>query len=135
MTAERRTQSRKGQPPYSRSTNFARERRLRDLDAQAAALLEGNPELAARTRDYLNGKVSTMKRRTKKMQPALSDGERRLNLRVPVALLDRGDALVPVVAADAEMATTMGRVTRSSVLRRALLEGLKVLERRYRDAA
>jgi len=37
------------------------------------------------------------------------------------------------VAADLDTATTMGRVTRGAVLRLALLEGVKVLERRYRS--
>ncbi len=55
-----------------------------------------------------------------------------LTMRVPADLLARGDALVPKVAADTDLATTMGRVTRSAVLRLALLEGVKTLERRYK---
>jgi hypothetical protein len=131
MTAERRTHRGKGRPTHGRSTNFARERRLRELDDQAAALLEGNPALAVRTRDYLNGRVSTMKRTKKQTTLTAHDSERMLNLRVPTALLARGDALVRMVAADTELPTT-GRVTRSTVFRMALIEGLKVLERRYR---
>jgi len=42
-------------------------------------------------------------------------------------------ALLPKLAADLDTATTMGRVTRSAMLRLALLEGVKVLARRYRD--
>lgn len=46
-------------------------------------------------------------------------------------MLDRLDALVPVIAADSDAATLLGGVSRSSVTRLALVEGVRVLERRY----
>ncbi len=52
-----------------------------------------------------------------------------LNLRVAPADLDRAEALVPLVGADP--AARWGRVTRASVLRMALMEGLTALEARY----
>ena len=56
-----------------------------------------------------------------------------LTVRVPVALLDRADALIDAIAADGDIATALGaRVTRSSVFRLMLVEGAKALERRYR---
>ncbi len=55
-----------------------------------------------------------------------------LSMRVPGDLLQRGDDLVERVAADAELAAVMGRVSRSAILRLALFQGMKVLERRYR---
>ena len=59
--------------------------------------------------------------------------ERMLTVRVPIALLDRADALIDAIAADVDTATALGaRVTRSSVLRLMLVEGAKALERRYR---
>lgn len=100
-------------------TDLARERRLRALDERARALLRHRPTLAARTLDYLNGRLTTMKKVTKP--------DTMLTMRVPSDLLARGDALVSKVAADTDVATTMGRVTRSSVLRLALLQGIKVL--------
>ena len=58
-----------------------------------------------------------------------------LTVRVPIALLDRADALIDAIAADSDIATALGaRVTRSSVLRFMLVEGAKALERRYRYA-
>ena len=49
------------------------------------------------------------------------------------ATMMRVDALVPSVADDSDVATMLGGVTRSAVLRYALLEGVKILEKRYRD--
>jgi hypothetical protein len=53
---------------------------------------------------------------------------------LPADLLQRIDALVPLVAGDTDIATLLGGVTRSAVVRYALLEGVKVLEKRYREA-
>ncbi len=55
-----------------------------------------------------------------------------LSMRLPRDVLQRGDALVRQIKADTDLVMTMGRVTRSGVFRLALLEGMKVLERRYR---
>ncbi len=52
-------------------------------------------------------------------------------LRLSQALLDRAEALAPLLAADPERAGT-GSVNRSDVLRLALTKGLTVLERQYR---
>lgn len=56
--------------------------------------------------------------------------ERPLTLRLPVELVRRIDDLLPHVGADLSYAT-LGRVSRSQVLRIALLEGVKLLQRRY----
>lgn len=53
-------------------------------------------------------------------------------LRLPAELLERIDALMPMVAGDSDTATMLGGVTRSAVIRYALLEGVRLLERRYR---
>lgn len=60
--------------------------------------------------------------------------ESPIALRLPADLLARVDGLVDPVAADADTATLLGGVTRSAVLRYALLEGVKTLERRYSKA-
>lgn len=52
-------------------------------------------------------------------------------LRLPADMLDRADALAPLVAADPERAGT-GAVNRSDVLRLALAKGMAALERQYR---
>jgi hypothetical protein len=59
--------------------------------------------------------------------------ESPVTLRLPTDLLKRIDALMPLVAADSDTATMLGGVSRSAVLRYALLEGVKTLEKRYRD--
>ena len=48
-------------------------------------------------------------------------------LRIPVALIAKADALVPEIAAAGEVVNP----TRSTVIRLALAEGLRVLTRRY----
>jgi hypothetical protein len=59
--------------------------------------------------------------------------ESPVTLRLPAELLKRIDALVPQVAADSDVATMLGGVSRSAVIRYALLEGVKALERRHRE--
>lgn len=51
-------------------------------------------------------------------------------LRLPPDLVDWADRLVPLVANDQKVAA-IGRVTRSSVLRMALVKGLESLEWQY----
>ncbi len=53
------------------------------------------------------------------------------SLRLPPELLSRADVLLPLIAQDAEL-RTFGRVSRSSVLRLAVLRGLEALETQYR---
>jgi len=65
----------------------------------------------------------------KKKAGALTESP--LTLRIPAELLERIDALLPKVAADSDTATMLGGVTRSAVVRYALLEGVKGLERRH----
>jgi len=52
-------------------------------------------------------------------------------LRLPEDIAARADALAMRMAVSEELAGY--RVTRSSVLRRAIIEGLRVLEDRYRE--
>ena len=63
-----------------------------------------------------------------------ADGSPMPNVRVPKELLDRVDALVPRVLAKAELRVLLGRVSRASVVKLALVEGLKVLERKLPPA-
>jgi hypothetical protein len=53
------------------------------------------------------------------------------SLRIPPALLARADELVPLIAATGELVNAR----RSTVLRLALAEGLRVLARRYGAAS
>lgn len=56
--------------------------------------------------------------------------ERPLTLRLPHELVRRIDDLLPHVGGDLSYAA-LGRVSRSQVLRIALLEGVKLLRKRY----
>jgi len=63
--------------------------------------------------------------------PETPTGDNPVAIRLPGELLARLDALVPKIAADTDTAIVLGRISRSSVLRLAVLEGVKVLERRH----
>jgi hypothetical protein len=52
-------------------------------------------------------------------------------VRVDAALWERAATLQDVIAADPEMRVYIGRMSVNAICRVALLEGLKVLERRY----
>lgn len=54
-----------------------------------------------------------------------------INLRLPQALVDLADELVPIVAEDPDL-QAIGRINRSAVLRLAITRGLRVLDREYR---
>ena len=53
----------------------------------------------------------------------------QISMRLPRELVDRAEALVPLVAQDP--AYSAWRVTKAAVLRLALMEGLERLERRF----
>jgi len=68
--------------------------------------------------------------------PPLSFGEyptgtRRLNLRLPVFLIERLDGLVPCLDGDPVVGVLLPRATRSAALRYALANGLRQLEQKY----
>ncbi len=102
---------------------WLKQQRLAKLDAKAKALFAGKPELAARTRAYLAGELPTRKQ------------EATLTIRLPLDLKGQAEALAPLLAADATIAAARGGggvVGLSVVVRLALVEGLAVLERRYK---
>jgi hypothetical protein len=55
-----------------------------------------------------------------------------VTLRLPRAMLERADALIPKLRHDDEL-MMIGRVSRSIILRLALLRGLEVLENRAQE--
>jgi hypothetical protein len=61
-------------------------------------------------------------------------GESPVTLRLPVDLVARVDALLPAVARDSDTATLLGGVSRSALLRLVIVEGMRVLEARYRES-
>ena len=54
-----------------------------------------------------------------------------VNLKVDLNLLERVEALIPILKEDPEL-STFGRVCPSSVIRLAILKGVEVLEQQYK---
>ena len=68
---------------------------------------------------------------TKRSKLPVSDAA--ISIRVPTDIIRRADALVTPLAEEAA-GQGITRVGRSVVIKRALLEGLRVLEERYRPS-
>lgn len=105
--------------------DLERARRLRALDAKARKLFANNPALSERTRRFLEGEI---------MPKAAPQNETiLLTVRVPSGLPEEADGLIAPIAADPSNPIRFGRatVTRATVIRLALDEGLRVLRRRY----
>ena len=102
-----------------------RERRVRAHLDDLRDLLDGEPDLAERTHEMLAGELPC---------PDLEDetmAERPLeSVRLPADLMERAEALVPLMKKDGELAA-FGRVSKSSVVRLALHRGLVSLEEQY----
>jgi len=94
--------------------------------AEARDLLRQYPELrSARTAAFLAGEGTETMPKIKQFT--------QLSLRLPQALVDRCDALVPVAGQAPELATA-GEATRADVIRLAVLRGLAELEAELRKA-
>jgi hypothetical protein len=104
--------------------------RVRAAEERIAARLCQQPELAARTAQFLADNPSVARMETLMVDPF----EKPTQLRLPRDLLERAEALVPVLADDPEV-RALGRLTKTAVLRLAVLHGLEALEKRYRRSA
>lgn len=94
--------------------------------AELRALLGSDPELQARYEAAVRGEIPGGEVLTMAVK------ETPVSLRLPAELIARADALVDPMGEDLTLATvTGGRVTRSTVLRVALLRGLQALERDF----
>lgn len=54
-------------------------------------------------------------------------------VRIPEDLLQQADDLIPAIQGDHHLHAVAGRISRSSVLRLAIVEGIGVLRKRYSD--
>ena len=96
-------------------------RRRRNLE-ELRSLLGADPELQARYDAATQGLIPAP-------EALVMAKDTPISLRIPEAMLDRAEALVPLLADDPELAMVLGgKVTRSTVLRVALLRGIKALE-------
>lgn len=104
-----------------------------DLQAVGDALatirrtLREHPEVRERTAALLAGDPTTGDLDALRPQEAIMASHSPLTVRVPQALVDRLDALVPLLA-DAPELAMKANVTRSDALRLCVLRGLEVLE-------
>src|SRR5919109_437958 len=101
--------------------------RARAAEERLAARLRRRPDLAARTARFLADNPSAETMETLMVEPF----EKPTQLRLPRELLERAEALVPVLAEDPEV-RALGRMTKTAVLRLAVLHGLEALGKRYR---
>jgi hypothetical protein len=99
--------------------------RVRAAEARLAAHLRRHPELATRTAHFLAGDPSVETMETLMTEPL----EKPTQLRLPREALERAEALIPLLAKHAEF-RALGRLSKATVLRLAVLHGLEVLEHR-----
>jgi hypothetical protein len=96
--------------------------RIRAAEEDIADILRRPPEIRERTAEYFVREGEMDNPETFTINLALKVGQ---------SVLDRADALRPKIAQDAAYRAT-GRLSRSAVLRLALLKGLDLLEEDYR---
>ena len=87
--------------------------------AELSSALE-DPTIAARTAAYLAGDLPGM-------ETPMTRNDVQIVLRLPQTIRDRADALIPALEARPDIAA-LGKVTRSKVIRLALVRGLEILE-------
>lgn len=85
------------------------------------ALVVEHPELADRG--------ESLERDLEELLMAEDEGPNMMPVKLPMELLERADALIPVMRADPELSALLGRVSRAAVVRVALLKGLNELEK------
>ncbi len=88
--------------------------------AELSSALE-DPHIAARTAAYLAGDLPGL-------EDPMTRNDVQIVLRLPQVIRDRADALIPLLESRQEIAA-LGKVTRSKVIRLALVKGLDALER------
>jgi hypothetical protein len=97
--------------------------RIRTAEAEIASILQRSPGIQERTARFFES------------EGVMSEPEKlgvNLVLKVAPSVLERAETLQPKIAQDAPYRAT-GRLTRSAVLRLALLRGLEALENEYQD--
>jgi hypothetical protein len=104
--------------------------RVRAAEARLAERLRQHPDLAARTAQFLAGNPPVPTMETLMSEPF----EQPTHLRLPRDVHERAAALVAQLAEDPEL-RALGRMSKTAVLRLAVLHGLEVLEQRVQRQA
>jgi hypothetical protein len=99
--------------------------RVHAAEARLAEHLRRRPDLAARTAQFLAGNPSVETMETLMVEPF----EKPTQIRLPRDVHERAAALVQGLAEDPEL-RALGRMSKTAVLRLAVLHGLEVLEQR-----
>jgi hypothetical protein len=104
--------------------------RARAAEEQLIERLRQCPELATRTAQFLAGDPSVETLEILMAEPL----EKPTQLRLPREALERADTLIPLLAKHPEF-RALGRLSKATVLRLAVLHGLEVLEHRVQPTA
>lgn len=104
--------------------------RVRGAEERLAEHVRRRPDLAARTAHFLAGNLSVETMETMMVGPF----EKPTQIRLPWDVHERAAALVSRLAEDPEL-RALGRMSKTAVLRLAVLHGLEVLEQRVQRHA
>lgn len=104
--------------------------RVRGAEERLAEHVRRRPDLAARTAHFLAGNLSVETMETMMVGPF----EKPTQIRLPRDVHERAAALVSRLAEDPEL-RALGRMSKTAVLRLAVLHGLEVLEQRVQRHA
>jgi hypothetical protein len=99
--------------------------RAHAAEERLAEHLRQRPDLAARTAQFLAGNPSVQTMESLMTEPL----EKPTQLRLPREALERAETLIPRLAEHPEF-RALGRLSKATVLRLAVLHGLEVLEQR-----
>jgi hypothetical protein len=94
-------------------------------EPRLARYLCRSPKLATRTAQFLAGDPSVETLEMRMVEPL----EKPTQLRLPREALERAETLIPLLAKHPEF-RALGRLSKATVLRLAVLHGLDVLEHR-----
>lgn len=104
--------------------------RVRGAEERLAEHVRRRPDLAARTAHFLAGNLSVETMETMMVGPF----EKPTQIRLPRDVHERAAALVSRLEEDPEL-RALGRMSKTAVLRLAVLHGLEVLEQRVQRHA
>jgi hypothetical protein len=110
-----------------RPTDLAR---VRAAEERLAEHVRRRPDMATRTAHFLAGNPSVETMETMMVEPF----EKPTQIRLPRDVHERAAALVSQLAEDPEL-RALGRMSKTAVLRLAVLHGLEVLEQRVQRHA
>src|SRR5882724_8767529 len=100
--------------------------RVRAAEERLVEHLRQRPDLVARTARFLAGNPTVETMEMLMVEPF----EKPTQLRLSRDVHERAEALVQILAEDPEV-RALGRMSKTAVLRLAVLHGLEVLEQRY----